>query len=181
MAEFGVADRAGRTLVVHGVAAGRLVGGFDDHVAAEIRDFAAIGNISYMLEVRGLIERDLFAFDRLDEAFLGLAVALEARRRERLLPFVLARGGRKDDAIADAPAGDGLFEGDLGFAGFDRGAELEPCATHRRAMKLHAAAAADDRGARFLVEAADVGQADEGGALDRLVQCADQERLHAVP
>ena len=47
------------------------------------------------------------------------------------------------------------------------GAELDPGAAQRRAVEVHAAAAADDGRARLLVHALDIVQADQGGVLRR--------------
>ena len=81
------------------------------------------------------------------------------RRRDRM------RGG-DDDAVADLPAGDRLGQGDRRLSPvFARRAELDPGAAQRCAVEVHAAAAADDGRARFLVHAVDVVQADQGGVL----------------
>src|SRR5689334_8392084 len=108
-----------------------------------------------MFEIQGLVESNCLASNRLDDSFFRLRVVLDARLK-RLLDLVLPRGRRDDDAVAGLPAGDGFFERDFGSAFLRRCAELEPGATHRRAMEIHAAAAIDDRGAGFLVVAFDV-------------------------
>src|SRR5262249_19666131 len=89
---------------------------------------------------------------------------------------------RQDDAVADAPTGNGLGQGDVGGAGLRRGVEFEPGAAQRGAVKVHAAAAADDGRTRFLVHAVDVVQADEGGRFggDGLLWRADQQRRRRV-
>ena len=176
-AELGVADRAGGVLVIHGVPTGLVrLGRFDDDVAAQVGDFAAIGVLAEVVELERAIEGEFGAVDGFDEAFLGLAVVADAGL-ERLLHLVLAGGRGEDDAVADAPAGDRLLERHLRLTSFDRGAELEPGAAHGGAVELHAAAAADDGGAGFLVHAFEVVQADAGGLAggDGVVGRSDEE------
>src|SRR5262249_13135363 len=70
-------------------------------------------------------------------------------------------GARDDDLVADFPAADALGQRERSFALLGGGAELNPGTTHGCAMEIHAAAAADDGGAGFLVHAFHVHQPDQ--------------------
>jgi hypothetical protein len=104
-----------------------------------------------MIDFESPVEVDAPAVDGLDKAFLRLAGVLA----------VGAVGGGDDDAVADAPAGDWLGELDAGGAGLDGVAEADPGAVHGRAVEVHAAGAAHDRRARFLVHTFEVDETDE--------------------
>src|SRR5262249_3473618 len=79
---------------------------------------------------------------------------------------------------ADVPTRERLGEGDGAIALLGRGAEPDPGAAQRRAVEVHAAAAANDGRARLPVQAVHVRQADQGGVLrlDGLLGRADLQR-----
>ena len=106
-----------------------------------------------MVEVQRLVERELRAVDRGDQPLLGLRAASSELGWKVFFVLVLPRGGGEDDAVADAPAADGFDERDRRVARGGGRAELDPGAGQRRAVEIHAAAAADDGRARFLVHA----------------------------
>ena len=132
VAELGIRDRAGRSAMIHRVAADAArVGRLDDDAAAQVRDLAAIGAVAQVLEVEGPVERQAVAVDAPEGALLGVdrharlgvgpvAARGGARRRlvARLPPpgapgAVVASRGGDDHAVADPPARDRLGEPDL--------------------------------------------------------------------
>ena len=142
------------------------IGRFDDDVAAEVGDFAAVVAGAEVLELQRLVERDGFIAEFADRPLLRFPVVL-----------IVGGGGGHDDPIADAPATHGFGKGDRGIARLRRGAELDPGAVQRRAVKVHATATADDRRTGLPVHAFDIHQANRGGMFgrDRLVGRADFE------
>src|SRR5581483_4500099 len=180
-AELGVADRAGRAVVVHRVATRGGVGRLDDDVAAQVGDLAAIRAAADVVEVRGAIEHEAGTGNGGDKAFFRLrevADALLKRIELRLLQVDdLTRRRGQDDPIALAPAADRPAEHDLAVATPDRRAELDPRAAERRTVQFHAAAAALNRGQRIAIKSREVHQADEGGVRHRngLVGRADKQ------
>jgi hypothetical protein len=86
VAELGVGDGADGPAVVHRVAALALgVGGFDDDVAAEVRDLAGELALGDVLELQRLVERERDAVDRLDRALFRLAVVFHGADEAALL------------------------------------------------------------------------------------------------
>src|SRR5207244_214641 len=77
----------------------------------------------------------------------------------------------------DLPASDRFGEGDMVAAGFRSLAETNPRAAEWLAVKVHAAAAADDGGSAVLVHTVDVMQTDQGRVLsvNRLLRRADEQ------
>src|SRR5207253_8490361 len=73
MAKFGIANRAGRAAVIHGMAPDAVgVRRFHDDVAAEVGDLAAVLADREMLELQRLVKRDLVASNGSDRALLGV-------------------------------------------------------------------------------------------------------------
>src|SRR5262249_50569908 len=83
------------------------------------------------------------AVDPLDAPFLG-GCALWVGSWMRITGRGRHAGHRDDDPVADAPAADRFGQQDGVVPLLGGGAELGPTPTHRRAMKAHATAAADD-------------------------------------
>ncbi len=68
------------------------------------------------------------------------------------LPAVVVRLGRgDDDPVAHSPSGDGLGQDHCGVGLPGSPPELDPGPAHGCAMDLHAAATADDGGARLAI------------------------------
>ena len=158
VAELSVADRPGRSVVIHRVTANALrLGGFDDHVARQVGDGRAVLAGAQVGILQGRIKREAGAVDCLDGADLGgncdlVLGPLPAAASGATVPFA----GGDDDAVADFPAAHRLRERHGGVALFRGGAELEPGAAERGAVQIHAPAAADDGGARVLVLALEI-------------------------
>src|SRR5687768_148532 len=84
--------------MVHRVSASFLrLSRFDDDVATEVGDFAAVFSLGEMLELQRLVECELLAIDRLDEPLFGLDIALLVLARSSLFR------GRENGAVSHAP------------------------------------------------------------------------------
>ncbi len=156
VAKFGVADRAAGIAVVHGVPArDGGVGGFDYDVAAEVRHLAAVVAAAGVVEFQRFVERQGGLVDGADFALLGCqtGLALGFAGTARVRPVVGAVRAGYHDVIPGAPAADGLAQCHGLVTSLGIGAELDPGTAQRRAVQVHAPAAADDRRARFLVQA----------------------------
>ncbi len=173
-----VADRAARPAMIHRVPARLLgIGGFDDDVAAEIRDLAAIRAVAEMVECERRIERQLIGRDRRDDPLLGLRVVFRVRA-EGLRDLVLPRRRGQQHAVAGAPAGDLFRERNRRVARVHGRAELHPGVIQLRAVKLHPPAAADDRRARLRVHPLEENEPNprRERRRDRLVRSPDLQR-----
>src|SRR5262245_11326836 len=86
-----------------------------------------------------------------------------------------------DRLVPDAPAGDGLGQGDRRVSTLHISTELDPGVAQGRAMKVHPPAATDDGGTRLLVHAVEVDEPDSGRLADRDLRRADlQGRLRVA-
>src|SRR5262249_40998032 len=144
--------------VVHGVAAGlRRVGRLHHDVAAQVRHLAAVVTGPQVLALQRPVEGEPRTVDALDDALFGtVGTAVHA-------DVVGELRGCEDDPVAGPPAGDGLGKCHRAVAGPGGGAELDPGVIHRGAVEIHAAAAANDRGARLPVHALEGDEPDERG------------------
>lgn len=107
VAELGVGERPGRAAVIHGVPADTSgVGGFDHHIAAQVRDLAAEITVAEVGHLQRLVERDLAAIDRSDGSFLGgrfglrRAVLLRAGEDDAIPTFQPVTGSASDTAVS---------------------------------------------------------------------------------
>jgi len=178
--KLGVADRATRVSVVHGVAAcDGGVGGFDDDIAAQVRHLAAVVATAWMVEFDRFIDRHGRAVDGANDALFRCQpwFALGFARPSRIRYLAGAFRAGDDDAVADPPAGDCVAQCHRLVTILGVGAELDPGATQGRAVQVHASSAADNCRARFLVQAVAPGEPDFRGVfgVERLLGGADFE------
>ena len=157
MAKLGVADRAGRTAMIHRVAAHAVrVGRLDDDVAAQVGDLAAVVAGPQMLEFQRFIEAD-DGRRRWSEAVRS---SVKESPRRRGLPFSAGLRRGDNDMVARPPAFNRLSAGHGRIALLGRRAEFDPGAIHDGAVKVHTSAAADNGRQRLLVHSGKVDKSD---------------------
>src|ERR1043166_7550432 len=105
VAELRVRNSAVAVAMIHGVAAHTVrLGGFDDNVAREVRDFTARDARAEMFVSERLVQRERRTVDGDDEALLGFYSSRPARRLPITAPAVLALFRHRDNnPIADSP------------------------------------------------------------------------------
>src|SRR5215469_9839610 len=125
MPELGVRDGAGGMHAVHYMSTFSVgIGGFDDHIPAQVRHLSAVRAVRDVVEVEPRIQQqDLFIYGR-NRSLLRPRIIANAVSKP-VSPLSSCRR-RYDNAVTGSPTLDGFREPNCGCATHGRRAQLRP-------------------------------------------------------